>query len=123
EHLAVQQGAHVVDVQGVAGGGGGARADDEVLDLKGRDAARVVGQRAGVGAAAARREADEGNDRQTLQETSRVGRNGAFYHRPAARSFAGRISRQVVHQPVLIVATNSAGSRSASISRASRSWS
>jgi SAM-dependent methyltransferase len=42
---------------------------------------------------------------------------------PAPLSRAGRISRQQVHQPVRIVSTNSAGSDSSSISRASASWS
>ena len=37
----------------------------------------------------------------------------------AARSLAGRISRQVVHQPERIVSTNSSGSSSTRISRAS----
>lgn len=44
----------------------------------------------------------------------------APHQRPAARSFAGRISRHVVHQPVRIVSTNSSGSFSARISPASR---
>src|SRR5437762_3460884 len=43
--------------------------------------------------------------------------------RPRARSFCGSTSRQVVHQPERIVSMNSPGSRSASISAASASWS
>src|SRR5262249_50742095 len=44
-------------------------------------------------------------------------------NRPLSRSLAGRISRHVVHHPVRIVSTNSGGSFSFSISRASDSWS
>ena len=42
-------------------------------------------------------------------------------NRPRARSRAGRTSRQVVHQPVRIVSTNSSGSPSSRISPARRS--
>src|SRR5260370_359465 len=42
---------------------------------------------------------------------------------PHIRSFAGRISRQLVHQPVRIVSTNSSGSFSLCISRPRRRWS
>ena len=51
------------------------------------------------------------------------GAAAAAQNRDAARSLAGRISRQVVHQPVSMVSTNSAGSSSRRISAAKPAWS
>ena len=61
------------------------------------------------------------NIRRHARERTDVCRLGQ--KRPRARSLAGRISRQVVHQPVRIVSVNSGGRPSASISRASSAWS
>ena len=58
-----------------------------------------------------------------VPESTPAGQPTDRQNRPRRRSRAGSTSRQVVHQPVRTVATNSSGRPSARISLASRSWS